>query len=164
MKWVRISLFVLLGALGYYFHSALQDFAKGLSTNFLRETKREKEVHKVFANYTELISHGDPRSENVYLPNAVVRMASADAHGHLRQITETGTDHRAVSLVILPRLRSSQARVRFEDVLCRELPDHKVRVTFAAYVNDGPADQVSMLFVNTAPQRWAVAEEVHGTP
>jgi hypothetical protein len=164
MKWVRISLFVLLGAVGYYFRSSLQEFVNGLSTNFLRETKREKEVHKVFTNYAELITRGDPRSEFVYLPNAIVRMESADAHGHRRQITETATDRRAASQVILPKLRSSQARLRFEDVQCRELPDHKVRVTFAAYFNDGPADQVSMLFVNTAPQRWAVAEEVHAVP
>ena len=161
MRWLRVFIVVIAGALAYYYRSPLQDYFGGVPTNFLRATKREEEVKKVFVNYADLFIRGDPRSENIYLPNATLQVLGKDAHGLRRPVSETPSEHRAAILGVLPKLRSGQWKLSFADVQYREQTDGKVRVTYAAPVNGGPAEQVSMLFVNTAPQRWAVAEEVH---
>jgi hypothetical protein len=164
MKWMRVLFFLGLVAAGFYYRAQLQSFASGFSANLLRVSKHEKEVGRVFAAYTELLTHGDPRSENVYLPNATVLFTRAESGGHHRQVTQTAAEHRALSQTVLPRIKAGQIKVRFADVQCREQSDGKVRVTFAAYLDEGLPERVSMLFVNTAPHIWAVAEETHSPP
>jgi len=165
MKWVRILVAVgFVGALVYCYFVPPPDFVRKLSEELLPVTKEEKEVRQVFTRYTDLLARGNPQSESIYMPNAAFQVVEADPHGDPQGRALTAAQHRTAVQQFLARIRAGQIRVRFADVQCRELPDGKVRLSCKEYVNGGAAELVSMVFVSTARQRWAVIEETHQRP
>jgi hypothetical protein len=128
------------------------------TATLLPASKEEKEVRAVFTRYADLFMRGDPLCEGVYMPSATfqaVETAHGDPHGHILPAAQ----HRLALQEVLARIRAGQFRVRFAEVQCRELPDGKVRLTCKELQNNGRTEHLSMVFVNTGPQRWAVSEE-----
>ena len=162
MKWFRIILaFACVGALVFYYFNPLPDFIRTIGATILPASKPEEEVRGVFTRYSDLIAHGNLRSEAIYMPEAKFLIVSNDPRGHRRAQSITAAEHRAASQQILAQIRSRQIRVRFENVECRELPGGIVRLSCTTYLNDGHPEWLSMIFIKTAPQRWAVTEETH---
>jgi hypothetical protein len=162
MKWLRIVIAVIfVGVLVYYYLHPLPDSVHHAAATILPVSKHEEEVRGVFASYTELLTRGDPQSEAVYLPDAKFLLVVTDPQGKRHQKSMTAAQHRVTTQQILPQIKAGQIRLRFADVECRELPDGKVRLSCTTYLNDGPPERISMVFVSTAPGRWAVSEETH---
>ena len=160
MKWVRIIIAIgFVGVLAYYSFHPLPDFALKIGDTLLPVSKEEKEVRDVFAHYTALLMRGDTLCENIYMPNAAFQVVDTGPHGDPRGRAVTPTQHRTLMQQILARIRAGELHFHFSDVQCRELPDGKVRLSCKEFINDGPGEHLSMVFVSTAPQRWAVSEE-----
>jgi len=162
MKWFRIVVAVVfVGALVYYYFNPPPDSVQDVMATILPVTRHEQEVRSVFASYTDLLMRGDPQCEAIYLPDAKFLLVLPDAKGKRHQKSMTAAQHHVTSQQILPQIKAGELKLRFADVQCRELPGGKVRLSCTTYLNDGPPERVSMIFVNTAPQRWAISEEAH---
>lgn len=159
----RILLLAVIGlcVAGYVYRDTTMPVVNEVVARIRPNTEREREVRAVFANFEELLTHGDLRSENVYLPTAVFRMSWTDKQGQRAERTMTAAQHRDSSIQVLPRIRSGQVKIRFQNVRFAEQSDGKVRVDLSAFLNDDVEEEAAMVFVNTAPKVWAIAEEIH---
>jgi hypothetical protein len=162
MKAVRLLIAVgFVAALVYYYFNPLPDFVHQAAATLMPVSKEEKEVRGVFTRYADLLMRGDPLCEGVYMPNSTFQLVDATAHGDPRGRALTTSQHRLALQEILARIRGGQLRIRFAEVQCRELPDGKVRLTCNEILNNERSEHLSMVFVNTAPERWAVIEETY---
>jgi len=160
VKAVRIIIAVgFVAALVYYYFNPLPDFVHRATATLLPMSKEEKEVRSVFTHYTDLFMRGDPLCEGIYMPNATFQVIETTPHGDPHGRALTAAQHRLALHEVLARIHDGQFRIRFAEVQCRELPDGKVRLTCEELLNNGRTEHLSMVFVNTGPQRWAVSEE-----
>jgi hypothetical protein len=164
MRWLWIPVILFSGVAGYLFRAEVAAFIHGMPDNLLRETKREKEVRKVFDAYARLVAQGDPRSENVYLPDARVVYHRGEASAHAKEVPVTMAEYRGKIDALLAKIKAGKGAIRFTEVQCREIAQGGVQVSCSASVDGAPTERVEMVFVNTGPQRWAVAEETHRAP
>lgn len=162
MKAVRIVIAVcFVAALVYYYFHPLPDFVHRATATLLPVSKEEKEVRGVFARYADLFMRGDPLCEGIYMPNTTFQLVETTPHGDPHGRALTPAQHHLALHEVLVRIRDGQFHIRFAEVQCRELPDGKVRLTCKELLNNGRTEHLSMVFVNTGPQHWAVSEETY---
>lgn len=164
MKWLWVILLVIAGALAFFFREPLQTHGSRLIAQYWPSSAHEKEVREVFANYTNLFTHGDPRSERLYMQNTVFRVSGTNREGRYIERDVTEDIHRIRVGQFLAQVRAGKLQVQLEDVRCHELDDGKVRVDFVSRISGQPQEKNTMVFVNTAPRRWAVIEEINQLP